>query len=77
MFRIAACNAEHVADVGGVHADEVVVGFVVPLGHLDGTVWDEGDAHLAEFGYGAMVGRVADFFAAGGGGIDLELGGEV
>ncbi len=35
---------------------------------------NDGDADLTQLGYGAVMGRVADFFAAGGGGIYFELG---
>ena len=44
MLRIAAHNSCHVANIGVIHADEIVVLLAVPAGHLPGTVGHQWDA---------------------------------
>ncbi len=79
-FRIAAQHPAHVADIGAVHADEVVVFAIIGGRKLDGAFPGTADAMFRKLGLGRRVDRIADavpdFLRAGGGGGDVEVLGE-
>jgi len=64
----------HVADVPGIHADEIVVGGIVGPGQLSGGFTRAADSYLAELFPGPPVDRVAGLLGTGGSGCDLEPG---
>ena len=79
-LRVAAQHPAHVADIGAVHADEVVVFAIIGGRKLDGALSRTAYAVLRQLGLGGRVDGIAyavpDFLRAGGGGGDVELGGK-
>ena len=73
MFRVTACDAGHIADIGVIHADQIIVSVVILSGHLYGTMRNNRYSYGTQLTYCAVMRAVADFFTAGGCGSDLEL----
>lgn len=80
-FFIFAYDAPQVAYVVGVHADQVVVFIVIGFLDLHGTFAGATDAVTGKDVPGRRVHGIADavpdLFGAGGGGGDVETGGDV
>ena len=69
---IAAQDAQRVADVHGVHADQQIVVLVVPPGQLARPAALTGDAVAGQLRTGGRIDRVADLVPAGRAGGDGE-----
>ena len=72
VLRVGTDDAQDIADVGVVHADDVIVGVIVGFFHLHGAVAGAGNVVFPEYGHGSMVNRVSDLLGAGGRGGDVE-----
>lgn len=75
MLRVTARDPLHIADIGVVHADQIIEIPVILLRHLARPVGDKRDSLLPQLVHRAVMGRIADLLAAGGGGVDVEGGG--
>ena len=73
MLRVAAHKARHIAQVVVIHGNQIIVGFVIPPGHLSGDFTLAGDAVLGQLPPGGRIDRVADLLGAGGGGCDFKF----
>lgn len=76
MLRVSAGYPGHIADVGIVHTDQVIVLLIVAFCHLTRPVPRAGDVMLFEYGQGAVVDPISNFLRAGGRGINVEAVGE-
>ena len=72
MLRVAAHKARHIAQVVVIHGDQILVGFVIPPGHLPGGFSRAGDAVLGQLPPGGRIDRVADLLGACGRRGDLK-----
>ena len=64
-LRVTAADAQHIADVGTVHADEQVVAVIVCPGQLTRRMPSAGDAVGRKFPPRRRIDRVADLLGAG------------
>lgn len=80
MFRVAAAHAGHIADIGSVHADQVIVLVIIRPGQLHSPLALAADSMLRQLFSDWRINRVThpvpDFLGAGGGRGDGELVGE-
>lgn len=75
VLRVGTDDTQDIADVGVIHADDVIVGVIIGFFHLYGAVAGAGNVVFPEYGHGSMVNRVSDLLGAGGRGGDVETGG--
>ena len=76
MFRVAAQQSAHVGEVVFLHSNKQVIGGIVLTPQLHGALPGAGDAMCGQDAARAGVRRVADFFAARGGGGDEKMAGK-
>jgi len=69
---VAAGDACHVSDIGGIHTDQIIIICIVLRSHLYRAVGHRRDPDLAQLADSAVVGRIADLLPAGGGRVDVE-----
>lgn len=72
VLRVGTDDTQDIADVGVIHADDVIVGVIIGFFHLYGAVAGAGNVVFPEYGHGSMVNRVSDLLGAGGRGGDVE-----
>lgn len=81
MFRVAAAHTGHIADIGPVHADQVIVLVIICPGQLHRPLALAADSMLRQLFSGWRIDRVThpvpDFLGAGSGRGDGELVGEI
>ena len=73
-MRVTAADALHIPEVGFVHADEQVEFPVVAFGELPRSVAAAGNPVFGQLTPCQRIDGVAEFLAAGGGRLYMELG---
>src|SRR5699024_10152489 len=66
----------NIADVPGIHSDDVIKPVVLFRPKLPRTVVPAGNPELSELAPGAVMRRIADLLPAGGGGINVKRVGQ-
>lgn len=74
MVGISARNTLHIADIPVIHTDQKIEFLIILPGHLARPVIPAGNSFLLKFLPGTIMYAVADFFTAGGRGVDKEIG---
>ena len=69
-LRVTAADAQHIADVGTVHADEQIVAAIVCPGQLTRRMPGAGDAVGRKLPPRRRIDRVADLLGAGRSGVN-------
>ena len=76
MLRVTAHKPHHIPQVVAVHGDEIIVGLIVPPGHLPGGLACTADTMLSQFAPDRRIDRVVDFLGACGRRGDFKLPGK-
>ena len=75
-YHAQAQNPHHIPAVPAIHANDVIILFIIRLCHLHSAVVAAPDPHLLQFPLSSIVDAVSDLLAAGSRGVDVEAGGK-
>ena len=76
VLWITACDPRHIADVGVIHADQIIVFLIIMPRHLTRPVSRAGNMMLPENLHRPVMDTVADLLRAGGCGVYVETVGK-